>query len=133
MLLAHGSVAGWLSPALSVLLSAEETPLTTGPLSNHEVSWLGGISSLGSIVGTFIFGFLASYLGCKRAMSYLALPSISFWLLVFFGDTLHHLLTGRFIMGLTAGGIQSGIIIFISEISNNKLVYRVCELIDSAF
>lgn len=124
VLLAHGTVAGWLSPALSVLLT-EETPLTTGPLSNHEVSWLGGISSLGSIFGTFIFGFLASYLGCKRAMSYLALPAISFWLLVFFGDTLMKLMTGRFIMGLTAGGIQSGIIIYISEISNDNIRGRL--------
>lgn len=119
MLLGHGSISGWLSPALSVLLT-DNTPLNTGPVSNHDVAWLGSISSLGSIVGTFIFGFLASFLGCKRAMFYLGLPGITYWILVFYGDTLSHLLMGRFVMGFTAGGIQSGIIIYISEISNDK-------------
>lgn len=119
MLVAHGSVSGWFSPALDVLLS-EETPLVDGELSNEEVSWLGSISSLGSIVGTIIFGFLSCLIGCKRAMIFLALPSIIFWLLVVFGDYLYHIMLARFIMGMTAGGIQSGVIIYVSEISNDK-------------
>lgn len=127
VLLGHGTISGWLSPALSVLLS-DDTPLKTGPLTNHDVSWLGSISSLGSIVGTLIFGVLASCMGCKRAMLYLALPSISFWVLVFVGDTLSHLLMGRFIMGFTAGGIQSGIIIYVSEIANDSIRGRLGSL-----
>lgn len=123
VLLGYGTATGWLSPALSVLRT-EDTPLKTGPLTNDNLSWLGGISSLGSIVGTFIFGFLASYIGCKRAMSYLGIPSISFWIFVFYGDTLYQLLIGRFVMGFTAGGIQSGVIIYISKISNDKWVLK---------
>lgn len=114
-------ISGWLSPALSVLQS-NDSPLTTGSLSNEEISWFGSISSIGSIVGTFIFGGLSWLIGCKRAMVFLGLPSIVFWILIYVGDEFHHLLSARFSMGLTAGGIQSGIIIYVSEISNDKLV-----------
>ncbi|XP_031619137.1 facilitated trehalose transporter Tret1-like [Contarinia nasturtii] len=124
VLVAHGSISGWLSPALDVLLS-DDTPLIDGEISNEELSWLGSISSLGSIVGTFIFSILSSLLGCKRAMIFLALPSIVFWLLVFYGEYLLHLLIARFIMGMTAGGIQSGIIIYVAEISNDNIRGRL--------
>lgn len=81
---------------------------------------MGSISSTGSIVGTFIFGALSSLIGCKQAMIFLALPSIIFWILVYFGDALCHLLIARFTMGLTAGGVQSGIIIYVAEIANDR-------------
>lgn len=121
VLVGHGSISGWLSPAIS-LLQSEDSPLTTGLLTNDEISWLGSISSLGSIVGTIIFGVLSSLLGCKRAMIFLGLPSIIFWILVYVGYAFYHLLSARFTMGFTAGGIQSGIILYVSEISNDKLV-----------
>lgn len=110
---------GWLSPSIHVLMS-NDTPLVTGPLSPQDLSNVGSISSLGSLFGTFVFGYLASFIGCKRAMVFLGLPSIIFWLLIFFGDSLCELLIARFVMGCTAGGVQSGIIIYVSEISNDK-------------
>lgn len=57
--------------------------------------------------------------GCKNSMLFLGLPSITFWLSIYFGDTFNDLLFGRFCYGLTAGGVQSGIIVFVSEISND--------------
>lgn len=102
------------------MLVSDDTPLDTGPLTNEEISFLGSISSIGSLIGTFIFGGLSSMLGCKRAMIFLGLPSITFWILVHFGDTFYHLLFARCTMGLTASGIQSGIILYVSEISNDK-------------
>ncbi|XP_055304278.1 facilitated trehalose transporter Tret1-like, partial [Sitodiplosis mosellana] len=127
VLVGHGSISGWFSPALDILLS-EDTPLVDGEISNEEVSWLGSISSLGSIVGTVIFGLLTWNIGCKRAMIFLALPSITFWLLVFLGHYLYHIMIARFIMGMTAGGIQSGVIIYVSEISNDNLRGRLGSL-----
>lgn len=102
------------------MLVSDDTPLDTGPLTNEEISFLGSISSIGSLIGIFIFGGLSSMLGCKRAMIFLGLPSITFWILVHFGDTFYHLLFARCTMGLTASGIQSGIILYVSEISNDK-------------
>lgn len=110
---------GWFSPALPVLLS-DNTPLISGPMTNEELSWVSSITCIGAIVGTFIFGLLSSQIGSKRAMTFLAFPSITYWILVGFGNTFYHLLAARFITGLTVGGMNSGVSLYVSEISNDK-------------
>ncbi|XP_031622987.1 facilitated trehalose transporter Tret1-like isoform X2 [Contarinia nasturtii] len=122
--LGHGSMNGWLSPALPLLLS-ESTPLKTGVLTNEMLSWLGSISALAGLLGTFMFGFIITYLGCKRSMLLLSIPCLSFWALVFFGDTYYHLLLARFFNGITGGGIQSSMVLYISEIANNNIRGRL--------
>ncbi|XP_055295471.1 facilitated trehalose transporter Tret1-like isoform X2 [Sitodiplosis mosellana] len=122
--LGHGTMNGWLSPALPTLLS-ENTPLITGPLTNEQLSWLGSISALAGIIGTFIFGVIITFFGCKRAMLLLSLPCLTFWFLVYFGDTYYHLLTGRFFQGVTGGGIQSSIVLYISEIADDNIRGRL--------
>lgn len=119
IILSHGCVVGWFSPALPTLLS-DDTPLITGPMSNEEISWISSMSSIGALVGTFIFGFMASQIGPKRSMSFLAFPPITYWILVRFGNTFYYLLAARFITGWTLGGIQSVIALYVSEISNDK-------------
>ncbi|XP_055299426.1 uncharacterized protein LOC129567002 [Sitodiplosis mosellana] len=127
IMLGHGAVVSWFSPSLPILLS-EETPLISGPLNNEQLSWLGSINNLGALGGVLTFGFITTFLGCKRAMSFLALPSIAFWLLIFFGNTYYHLLFARFFAGWTGGGIQTTIILFVSEISNDHIRGRLGSL-----
>lgn len=110
---------GWLSPSLPILLS-ENTPLKTGPLTNEQLSWIGSISVLAGIFGTFIFGFIITFIGCKRAMLLLSIPCLAFWILVYAGDTYYHILIARFAQGVTDGGIQSSIVLYISDIADNK-------------
>lgn len=110
---------GYLSPALPLLLS-NDTYLSTGPLTNVELSWIGSMHSIGAIIATFICGWLSSIFGAKNAMMILGVPAIVFWLLIIFGDSYHSLLIGRFAVGLTGGSFQSGVVTFVSEISNNK-------------
>lgn len=38
VLVGHGTISGWLSPALPILLS-KETPLSSGPISHEEMTW----------------------------------------------------------------------------------------------
>lgn len=110
---------GFFSPSLPLLLS-DDTPLKTGPITNEQLSWLGAMNSVGSIVGTFIVGAISALMGSKRAMTFIAYPTIAFWLLIYFGDTFYHILIARFCGGLTGGGMQSGVVLYISEISNDK-------------
>lgn len=104
-------------------------------------------SALAGIVGTFLFGIFMTIFGCKRAMLLLSLPCLAFWLLVYFGNTYYHILIGRFFQGITGGnsknnhsiqwgyfwlnqirfffffivgGIQSSIVLYVSEIADNK-------------
>lgn len=102
-------------------------------------------------LGTFMFGFITSRLGCKRAMLFLAIPSIIFWVLVFFGNSYYYILIARFftgqlnaiahnlmwskwiikstvwfVVGWTGGGASIATQIYISEISNDKwaIIFR---------
>lgn len=115
---------GWIAPATPILLS-EQTPLKSGPLSNDELSWIGSITALGGIIGNFTFGFITVVLGCKRAMLFLALPSIIFWVLIYFGDTYYHILIARLCNGWSGGGVQTTIILYISDISNDDIRGRL--------
>lgn len=83
------------------------------------------MSSLGAIVGTFIFGIMSSQMGSKRAMTFLALPVIAYWALVHFGDAFYYLIAARFITGWTVGGMQSGVALYVAEISNDNIRGRL--------
>lgn len=119
--LGHGLLLGWLSPSLPTLLS-ENSPLKSGPLTNEQLSWIGSINSIGALSGTFTTGLLTTFIGCKRAMLLLSVPSILFWILIYFGDTYYHVLIGRIFVGWTGGGIQTTLILFTSDIANDKWV-----------
>lgn len=111
-----------VSPALPLLVS-DETPLLSGPLTNEQTSWIGSITFIGVLAGAFSFGYITASLGPKRAVSSVAIPIISFWLLIHFGSTYYHVLIARLISGFAAGGCQSVIILFISEIANDKYAF----------
>lgn len=118
-MLSHGCVLGWFPPVLLLLVS-DETPLITGPLTTEQLSWLGSVNCIGGLFGSFTFGFFTSLMGCKRAMLFLTLPSISFWLLVYFGTSYYYILFARFFVGWTGAGIQSTVVLFVAEIADNK-------------
>lgn len=119
IMLGHGCVVGWFTPSAPILLS-EDTPLHSGPLTSDELSWLGSINNLGALGGILTFGYITSMWGAKRAMLFLALPSIVFWILIYLGDTYDHILFARFFSGWSGGGIQTTLVLFVSEISNDK-------------
>lgn len=120
IIFSHGCTVAWFSPALLVLRSSN-TPLTgTGALTNEQISWLGSMGSNGAICETIICGLLSAFYGCKKAMIFLAFPGIIFWLLVCFGKTYEQILIGRLISGLTGGGMQAGVALYVSEISSDK-------------
>lgn len=124
MFLCHGNMIGWISPALPLLLS-DETPLTTGPLTTSQLGSIGGMSAFGGIIGNFIFGFITVFLGCKRAMLLLTLPTVIFWILIYIGDTFYHILFARLANGITGGGVQIIVILYITEIANNEIRGRL--------
>lgn len=40
IVISHGCTVGWTSAALPLLLSQDQTPLVTGPLTNLQLSWV---------------------------------------------------------------------------------------------
>lgn len=118
-MLSYGCIVGWFSPAVPILLSPN-TPLSSGPLTNDQLSWVGSINGIGSLIGILTFGSLTSFMGCKRTMLFLICPSLAFWFLIYYGDLYIHILVARFLVGWTAGGIETTTVLYVSEISNNK-------------
>lgn len=123
VILAQGCAIGWLSPTLPILQS-DDSPLKSGKLTMQEASWVGSISSIGSVVGTIYFGLISICLGSKNTLILCALPvTVSsrlrsfntrhyvpifdtfqiFWIFVMFASNAWHILAGRLIQGMTAG------------------------------
>lgn len=115
----HGIVAGWLSPVLE-LLKSKETPLSTGPLTVSQVSWIGSVICLSSIFGVVAYTMLSDKLGRKFALNFFGITHIIFWFIVFFGDKYYQLLIGRLITGFGGGGIFVCIPYYIADIAEPK-------------
>lgn len=77
------------------------------------------------MLGSVSLGYFISLLGSKRAMLSLALPCVVFWLLVYFGSSYYHILVARLFSGYAGGGIQTSLILFNSEISNDDVRGRL--------
>lgn len=118
-MLGHGAILGWISPVIP-LLKSEDTPLASGPLTSAQLSWIGSIMNIGAIFGSPMFSCLASMIGYKRAMIFLTFPSMMCWFLIFFGNSYYYIVCARLVCGLTAGGIQTVVVLFISEIANDE-------------
>lgn len=115
-----GCMIGWGSCAIPILASPN-TPISAGPLTNEEISWIGSIDAIGSTLGALIFGYFASIIGPKRILLLLTLPtSLLFWLLIYIGNTFYHILFAKFTCGFVTGGILLVVILFVSEIANDE-------------
>lgn len=71
----HGNAIGWLAPTLPTLQSAD-SPLTTGPITLEEASWIGSIICVGGVTGSLTFGLLVNRIGCKLSLYLLAVPHV---------------------------------------------------------
>lgn len=113
-----------MSPALPKLTS-NSTPLSHGPLTIHQISYIGAISCFGSIIGTLTFGYLTSWIGSKRVLSFLGYPQMVSWLLIYFGSAYCHILISRFLEGWAMGGLQVALLLYIAEIVNDEYALGV--------
>lgn len=52
---------------------------------------------------------------------FMALPLILVYVLIYIGDTYNYVLFARFVIGWCAGGIQTSVIIYITDIANNSI------------
>lgn len=78
------------------ILASNATPLSTGPLTIDEVSWVGSVNCIGAIIGALAFGYLTTLLGSKRCVFVLAAPVVAFWLFIYFGNAYIHILIARY-------------------------------------
>lgn len=117
-----GAIQAWITPVIPTLMS-EATPLTNGPLDHNQISWIASSGAIGGIIGNFASSAITSFCGCKQSTSWLTLPCVAFWLIIYFGSAYEHLVIGRTLGGLVGGGLISTLTIYTSEISNDELAH----------
>lgn len=120
---AHGLVMGWSSTALAYL-SSPDSPLSDGPLTNEQLSWIGSIGCVGSVFGSLCYGYVISILHCKRASILVTIPNCVFWVLVYFGNSFYDILIARFLSGFSGGCMVISVTLYISEIANDKYIIQ---------
>lgn len=70
----HGLGIGWMAPTMR-LLQTDESPLTFA-LIVEQISWIGSVLGVGSIIGNLVAGFLQDRVGRKPVLYGLAVPYI---------------------------------------------------------
>ncbi|XP_055641728.1 facilitated trehalose transporter Tret1-like [Toxorhynchites rutilus septentrionalis] len=118
--LAQGTAIGWLSPFLPLLISTD-SPLSTGPVTDIEATWIASLLCVGAVFGTLLFGWSADKYGRKFSLCIAALPLIGFWACVAFGGYVEILYLGRILAGLGAAGVFLLVPLYVTEISEDKI------------
>lgn len=118
-MLANGLVLGWPVQFLPKLESID-SPLASGPLNSDEISWVMSINSVGSLLGLICNGFIISIIGSKRILLCCTVLILVFWLLIHLATNFYWILLARFISGCTGSTIFLALILFSSEVANDK-------------
>ncbi|XP_030554914.1 facilitated trehalose transporter Tret1 [Drosophila novamexicana] len=124
---AHGIGVGWMSPVMRQL-QTPESPLSF-EVFVEELSWIGSLLGIGSVIGNLLAGFLQDRIGRKPIMFALTVPYVCFWLLSYFAQSVEYLYLARLLAGITGGGGYIVFPIFISEISDAKVRGRLSSFV----
>lgn len=71
---AHGIGVGWMSPVMRQL-QTPESPLSF-EVFVEELSWIGSLLGIGSVIGNLLAGFLQDRIGRKPIMFALTVPYV---------------------------------------------------------
>ncbi|XP_017075057.2 LOW QUALITY PROTEIN: facilitated trehalose transporter Tret1 [Drosophila eugracilis] len=118
--ISYGAFCGW--PSSSFLeLTAEDSPLDTGPLTSRDQGWVASNICLGGLFGTLLFTWLADKIGRKWCLMWMALPNLLGWVIIPFARNPMHLIIARFIGGAAGGGCFTVIPIYIAELASDNI------------
>lgn len=70
-----GVTIGFSSPSIS-LLTSEDTPLPSGPITMEEASWFASFICLGGMIGNFVFAYITNNFGRKKPLIMIAVLAI---------------------------------------------------------
>ncbi|KAH8283130.1 hypothetical protein KR054_012328 [Drosophila jambulina] len=123
----HGLGIGWMSPVMRDL-QTDHSPLDF-PVLVEEVSWIGSLVGIGSVIGNLFAGFLQDRIGRKPVLFAIAVPYTIFWFLIYFVQSVEFLYIGRLMAGMTGGASYVVLPTFISEIADTNVRGRLGSMI----
>lgn len=71
----YGIVVGWSSPSI-LLLTSDQSPLSSGKITLEQASWVTSLKSLGFLFTSPVCGIVANKFGRKWPLFYISIPSI---------------------------------------------------------
>ncbi|XP_031622894.1 facilitated trehalose transporter Tret1-like isoform X2 [Contarinia nasturtii] len=116
----YGVVCGWSSPNI-VLLTSDESPLSSGKITMNEASWSASLICIGGLVGNICFGFITNRFGRKNPLIFITIPVIISWLLILYAQNFYYLAAARLLNGFTGGAIYTIVPPFLSEIAIDRV------------
>ncbi|KAH8321729.1 hypothetical protein KR074_005295 [Drosophila pseudoananassae] len=123
----HGLGVGWMSPVMRDL-QTDQSPLNF-PLLVEQVSWIGSLVGIGSVIGNLLAGTLMDRIGRKLVMFGISIPYMTFWCLIYFVQSVEFLYMGRLMAGMTGGACYVVLPTFISEIADTNVRGRLGSII----
>ncbi|XP_067009327.1 facilitated trehalose transporter Tret1-2 homolog [Anabrus simplex] len=118
--LSYGLAIGWPATALPQLMS-EDTPLSTGPISEEDASWLAAIFYFVAAASMPLYSFLCEKLGRKKCGYLVGIPYVISGILLAAADSLPMLQAAKVFLGLSAGGIFVLCPVYVSEIAEDEI------------
>ncbi|CAB0012699.1 unnamed protein product [Nesidiocoris tenuis] len=113
-----GTVVGWTSPVLETL-QGDGSPV--GKMTDDGVSWLGSLTFIGGIIGSFVWGRIADGFGRKMAGYCVTVPFIAGWTIILFGTSANMLYAARLLTGISGSGALIICPLYISEIAHDSI------------
>ncbi|KAH8352345.1 hypothetical protein KR084_003519 [Drosophila pseudotakahashii] len=123
----HGLGVGWMSPVMRDL-PTNQSPLDF-PVLVEDVSWIGSLVGIGSMLGNILAGTLMNRIGRKLVMLGIAFPYMMFWCMIYFVQSVEFLYVGRLLAGMTGGAVYVVLPTFLSEIADDKIRGRLGSMI----
>ncbi|XP_001862940.2 facilitated trehalose transporter Tret1-like [Culex quinquefasciatus] len=111
-----GASMAWTSPMESKLKDMDESPLPEAPTAS-ELSWIGSILTLGSLLGPAFAGFVAHRFGRKLALLISAVFFLAAYVLFLTTQSVAQILVGRFLQGCGIGFAITITPLYVGEIA----------------
>ncbi|XP_056633408.1 facilitated trehalose transporter Tret1-like isoform X1 [Diorhabda sublineata] len=88
-------------------------------LTEDEKSWIASLGTITNPVGSMLSGFLAEFMGRRRAIQITALPLVLGWMCFGLAQNIYWLYAGRLITGIAAG-MSPACYTYVGEISTSE-------------
>nr|XP_018902336.1 PREDICTED: facilitated trehalose transporter Tret1-2 homolog isoform X1 [Bemisia tabaci] len=112
-----GNILAWSSPAGPKLMDGEYG----FPVTEDDMSWVGGIMAIGAIIGCIITGLTVDVFGRKNLMLFLVAPTTIGWCAIIWAESVFILCCGRFLLGAACGSFSIVCPMYTGEIGENSI------------
>ncbi|XP_055300162.1 uncharacterized protein LOC129567369 [Sitodiplosis mosellana] len=126
--LTYGLTIGWIIVYTNQFHSSAN-PLKVPPLDPIEVKWIELSLYIGGLIGTIFLTMNGDVFGRKYTLVVLIVPQGFAWLSKMLATNATEVYIGRFLSGFSAGGSINLIVLFVTELADDKFRGRLSSIL----